>query len=94
MAKLPYGEGTWPAIWTLGKNIIENGGFWASTYGTTGWPACGEIDIMEHWGHNPNYIQSALHNSFSSGNTIMVELWLQMLPTTFIFMQWNGQKTK
>jgi beta-glucanase (GH16 family) len=70
MAKLPYGEGTWPAIWTLGKNITENGGFWASTYGTTGWPACGEIDIMEHWGHNPNYIQSALHNSFSSGNTI------------------------
>jgi|TARA_B110001452_G_scaffold94063_1_gene77667 beta-glucanase (GH16 family) len=35
MAKLPYGEGTWPAIWTLGKNTTENGGFWASACGTT-----------------------------------------------------------
>ena len=70
MAKLPEGIGTWPAIWTLGKNINENGGFWSSNYGTTNWPACGEIDIMEHWGHNPNYIQSALHNTSSSGNTI------------------------
>ena len=64
MAKLPCGEGTCPAIWTLGKNITKNGGFWASTFGTKGWLACGEIDIMEHWGHNPKYIQRALHNSF------------------------------
>ena len=70
MAKLPEGNGTWPAIWTLGKNITENGGFWSTNYGTTSWPACGEIDIMEHWGHNPNYIQSALHNTSSFGNTI------------------------
>ena len=69
-AKLPEGSGTWPAIWTLGKNITENGGFWSANYGTTSWPACGEIDIMEHWGHNPNYIQSALHNTSSFGNTI------------------------
>ena len=69
-AKLPSGSGTWPAIWTLGKSITENGGYWYSNYGTTNWPACGEIDIMEHWGHNPNYVQSALHNTFSSGNTI------------------------
>lgn len=69
-AKLPEGSGTWPAIWTLGKNITENGGFWSANYGTTTWPACGEIDIMEHWGHNPNYIQSALHNTSSFGNTI------------------------
>jgi len=69
-AKLPSGDGTWPAIWTLGKNITENGGYWYSSHGTTNWPACGEIDIMEHWGHNANYIQSALHNTFSSGNTI------------------------
>ena len=67
---MPSGAGTWPAIWTLGKNITENGGYWYSSHGTTNWPACGEIDIMEHWGHNPNYIQSALHNTFSSGNTI------------------------
>lgn len=68
-AKLPAGDGTWPAIWTLGRNITENGGYWADQYGATGWPACGEIDIMEHWGNNPNVIQSALHTPSSSGNT-------------------------
>lgn len=35
--KLPRGEGTWPAFWMLGDNIFD-----------AGWPACGEIDIMEH----------------------------------------------
>lgn len=35
--KLPYGQGIWPAFWMLGNGIFEG----------TGWPACGEIDIME-----------------------------------------------
>ena len=60
-AKLPIGAGTWPAVWMLGKNIRETGGFWSATHGTTNWPACGEIDIMEHWGRNQNVISSALH---------------------------------
>jgi beta-glucanase (GH16 family) len=34
---LPMGQGLWPAFWTLGTNI-----------GSVGWPACGEIDVMEH----------------------------------------------
>ena len=57
-AKLPFGEGTWPAIWMLGSNIS-----------TVSWPACGEIDIMEHWGHNQNVVQSAMHTPSSYGNT-------------------------
>lgn len=57
-AKLPIGEGTWPAIWMLGSNIQ-----------TVGWPACGEVDIMEHWGHNHGSIQSALHTPSSYGST-------------------------
>jgi len=61
-AKLPTGAGTWPAIWMLGKNIIEPGGFWTETHGTINWPACGEIDIMEHWGTNQNVISSAVHH--------------------------------
>ncbi len=70
-AKLPTGVGTWPAIWTLGKNITENGGWWyIQGYGTTPWPACGEIDIMEHWGSNQNYVQSATHTPSSYGGTV------------------------
>lgn len=68
-AKLPFGPGTWPAIWTLGKNVIENGGYWADEFGTAFWPACGEIDIMEHWGNNQNVISSALHTPSSHGAT-------------------------
>lgn len=49
-AKLPVGVGTWPAIWMLGQN-----------YATNIWPACGEIDIMEHKGYDPNKIYGSLH---------------------------------
>ena len=69
-AKLPSGVGTWPAIWTLGKNINEPGAYWQTQgFGTTSWPASGEIDIMEHWGSNENVVQSAMHTPSSSGNT-------------------------
>ena len=70
-AKLPEGIGTWPAIWMLGQNINEPGAYWQTQgYGTTSWPSCGEIDIMEHWGANQNYVQSALHTPSSYGGTI------------------------
>ena len=69
-AKLPFGVGTWPAIWTLGQNIIETGGYWSDNYGTVVWPACGELDIMEHWGSNQDFIQSATHTPSSFGNTV------------------------
>jgi beta-glucanase (GH16 family) len=70
-AKLPSGIGTWPAIWTLGKNVNENGTYWnLQGFSTTPWPACGEIDIMEHWGSNQNYAQSAMHTPSSFGGTI------------------------
>ncbi len=55
-AKLPEGKGTWPAIWTLGSNLS-----------TVGWPKCGEIDIMEHWGHKPTKVSSAIHTVACSG---------------------------
>lgn len=55
-AKLPAGGGTWPAIWMLGANI-----------GTVGWPACGEIDIMEHKGNDLNRIYGTLHYPGRSG---------------------------
>ncbi len=72
-AKLPIGAGTWPAIWLLGKNVNELGGFFQATHGTMNWPACGEIDVMEHgiYPSQPiNFIGSAVHTTSSSGNTI------------------------
>lgn len=55
-AKLPAGAGTWPAIWMLGNNIT-----------TAGWPACGEIDIMEHRGSELNKIFGTVHHPGHSG---------------------------
>ena len=55
----------------LGQNINEFGAYWETQgYGTTSWPACGEIDIMEHWGDNQDFVQSAIHTPSSFGNTI------------------------
>lgn len=55
-AKLPSGGGTWPALWMLGDNIA-----------TIGWPACGEIDVMEHKGNELNKIHGTLHFPGRSG---------------------------
>ncbi|MDO7874513.1 glycoside hydrolase family 16 protein [Hymenobacter sp. ASUV-10] len=49
-AKLPKGKGIWPAIWLLGSNDSQ-----------VSWPACGEIDIMELKGSNPQTSLTALH---------------------------------
>ena len=49
-AKLPEGNGVWPAFWTLGTNITE-----------VGWPRCGEIDIMEFVGKETNNVHGTLH---------------------------------
>lgn len=67
-AKLPTGRGTWPAIWMLNKNIDEDGAYWDNQgFGTTKWPNCGEIDILEHWGKKQDSISSAVHNGSSYG---------------------------
>ena len=56
-AKLPFGQGIWPAFWMLGDNFT-----------TAGWPACGEIDIMEMLGHQPNKVYSTIHYKSGTGS--------------------------
>lgn len=58
-AKLPKGKGIWPALWMLGANIA-----------TVSWPACGEIDIMELVGHEPNRVHGTAHWKPVSGTSI------------------------
>lgn len=59
-AKTPAGPGLWPAIWMLGSNIE-----------TVSWPQCGEIDIMELRGQEPNIIHGSLHGpGYSAGDAL------------------------
>lgn len=60
-AKLPGKAGTWPALWMLGKNINEDGGYWDADFGTVGWPVCGEIDIMEQTGWDKSKVLGTCH---------------------------------
>lgn len=56
--RIPKGQGLWPAFWMLGND-----------FGTVGWPASGELDIMENKGSAPNTSSSAIHGPGYSGNT-------------------------
>jgi len=60
-AKLPAAAGTWPAIWTLGANINETGNYFGDQFGSVGWPACGEIDIMEQKGDDKSKTLGFFH---------------------------------
>ena len=55
-AKLPVSKGMWPALWMLGANIP-----------TVGWPACGEMDIMELVGSAPSTVKATMHWKNSTG---------------------------
>ena len=56
--KIPYGQGMWPAFWLLGtEDDLCKGG----------WPACGEIDIMENIGREPSVVHGTIHGPGYSG---------------------------
>jgi beta-glucanase (GH16 family) len=54
--QIPFGQGIWPAFWMLGKDI-----------GSAGWPGCGEIDIMENVGKEPDLVHGTIHGPGYSG---------------------------
>lgn len=85
-AKLPAGVGTWPAIWMLGNNIS-----------TSGWPACGEIDIMEHLGRDLNKIYGTVHHpGHSGGNADGGTVVISNATTQFHIytMEWTASSIK
>jgi beta-glucanase (GH16 family) len=58
-AKLPKGNGAWPAIWMLGTSFGVGNGYVGKPEGL--WPECGEIDIMEWWGGSPYTMTCHMH---------------------------------
>ncbi len=56
--KIPAGQGVWPAFWMLGNDITS-----------VGWPACGEIDIMENIGREPGTVHGSLHGPGTASRT-------------------------
>ncbi|MBO0785791.1 MAG: glycoside hydrolase family 16 protein [Actinobacteria bacterium] len=55
--QLPAGRGIWPAFWMLGTGIND-----------TGWPECGEIDVMENFGTDPAVVHGTIHGPGYSGD--------------------------
>lgn len=62
--KLPSGQGIWTAFWMLGDGLPR-----------VPWPKCGEIDIMENIGKEPNIVHGTLHGPGFSGADSLSGQW-------------------
>jgi len=60
--KLPRGQGIWPAFWMLGDSITQ-----------VGWPACGEIDIVEVLGHENSKLHGTIHGRATLANRVLAK---------------------
>lgn len=71
-AKYPTGRGTWPAIWMLGESIRKPQG-----QGFITWPDCGEIDMLENVGFDPEVVHFTVHtasNNHMKGNQLSAQV--------------------
>ena len=85
-AQVPVGLGTWPALWMLGENI-----------GEVPWPRCGEIDMMEHVGYNPDTVFTTIHTQAYNHTIGTQKIAATYLPTAddafhTYGIEWNEQK--
>ena len=91
-AKLPKGQGMWPALWMLGSNIS-----------TLGWPKCGEIDVMEmiggtgndskvygtvHWDNGGNHAQYGGNKALTGGKIFADEFHVFSIVWDASFITW------
>lgn len=70
--KVPKGQGLWPAFWMLGDDVAARG-----------WPACGEMDIMENIGSEPSKIHGTLHGPRYSGDNPLTGAYTLSAPAQF-----------
>jgi beta-glucanase (GH16 family) len=69
--RVPSGMGIWPAFWLLGANFPQ-----------VGWPACGEIDVMEVRGQAPGVMNGTLHaTGYSGGGSLTAQYVCQVAPS-------------
>jgi len=61
--RMPSGRGLWPAFWLLGSN-----------FSSVGWPACGEIDVVEYRGQEPALVHGSVHGPGYSGGSALTQV--------------------
>jgi beta-glucanase (GH16 family) len=83
-AKIPQGKGVWPAIWTLGADKSR-----------VGWPGCGEIDIMEFVGKQPDAIHGTVHFAVAGKHQSDGGQWVTAKPFDDFHVyaiEWNPER--